>query len=343
MKPFRYPLVALCILSVVMIACGRDRTQEAAVPTARPTRKPTYTFTPTTTLTPVPPTATPIPPTETPLPTDTPLPPTDTPPPTETPIPATATLVPPTDTPRPTKKPAAPTKTPLPPTPTPVPWLLKESFDDGRGDGWQVFTNYWRVHDGQWYWAQNEGVDGTGALGHNCCQGGDEGEDALMMYLGEGAEEWTDYRVEAQFKVPNDEVQKLGLWVRGQYEEKGRKDTAKEVTGYYIMLDRRRIVRLMQLQTPQDCVGACNPQWMTAFNNPYTLHDVKVDAVDLTRNQWHTIAVEVRGNRISIWVDGVFTYDYVDSKEPFMKGTVGFKTFESRPALFDNVVVTPLE
>jgi hypothetical protein len=327
----------------MMLACGRERSDQAAAPTVRPTRQPTYTFTPTPTPSPVPPTATPVPPTHTPLPTETPLPPTITPPPTNTPIPPSATPLPPTATPRATKKPAAPTKTPLPPTATPVPWLLKDNFDGGLEGGWKPFLNYWRVWDGQWYWTGNEGVDGTGAVGHNCCAGDPEAEDALMMYLGEGAEEWTDYRVEVQFKVPNEETQKLGLWVRGQYEEKTRRETAKEVTGYYIMLDRRRLVKLLQLQTAQDCVGPCNPKWMKAFNNPFILREAKIEAIDLIRNQWHTLAVEVRGNRISIWVDGVFTYDYVDGKEPFLKGTVGFKTFDSRPAFFDNIVVTPLE
>ena len=114
-------------------------------------------------------------------------------------------------------------------------------------------------------------------------------------------------------------------------------------SGHNIILDRRRLVKLLQLQTAEDCVGACSPKWMKAFNNPYILREDKIEAIDLTRNQWHTLAVKVRGNRISIWVDGVFSYDYVDSKEPFPKGTMGFKTFDSRPAFFDNIVVTPLE
>jgi hypothetical protein len=32
----------------------------------------------------------------------------------------------------------------------------------------------------------------------------------------------------------------------------------------------------------------------------------------------------------------------VDDKAPFLQGTVGFKTFESEPVLYDNVVVTSL-
>jgi hypothetical protein len=164
-----------------------------------------------------------------------------------------------------------------------------------------------------------------------------------MMYLGPGAEEWTDYRVEAQFIRPTEDTQKQGLWVRGQYEPSETR--SQWVTGYYIMLEGTRRVRLLQLQTAQDCEGgACeNPNNQYAFNNPFLLRDERVPDWELTWYDWHTLAVEVRGNKISIWVDGKFAFEHVDGHEPFLKGTVGFKTYSAKRVFFDNIKVTPLD
>jgi hypothetical protein len=41
-------------------------------------------------------------------------------------------------------------------------------------------------------------------------------------------------------------------------------------------------------------------------------------------------------------VDDVFAYEYVDDKAPFLKGTVGLKTYRAEPVIYDNVVVKPL-
>jgi hypothetical protein len=165
-----------------------------------------------------------------------------------------------------------------------------------------------------------------------------------MMYVGEGAEAWTDYRVSVQIMVPTDKGQWQGLWFRGQHEQRDKKDTAQWVTGYYVMLGRNRVVKLLQLQTSEDCQGkACsNPENLYAFNNPYILREERIEAIELTRGVWHTLVIEVQVNHIKIWVDGVFAFEYVDDKSPFLQGTVGFKTFESEPVLYDNLVVTPL-
>jgi hypothetical protein len=183
-------------------------------------------------------------------------------------------------------------------------------------------------------------------MAHNCCRSGDEADDALMMYSGDGAEGWTDYRVEVDLLVPTDKKgQWQGLWLRGQYEERGRRDTAQWVTGYFVMLGRQRAVKLLQLQTAEDCdEETCStPQWLYAFNNPYTLREERPEALQLARGVWHKLAVEVQGNRIKIWVDGLFAFEYVDDKSPFLQGTVGFITYRAEPVLFDNLIVTPLD
>jgi len=110
-------------------ATAPSATETLVPPT--PAASPTPVFSPTASLTPVPPSPTPVPPSPTPVPaspTPTPVPPTATdtpepyPPASPTPTPVTPTPVPPTatDTPEP-YPPVAPTATPAPPTPTPEP------------------------------------------------------------------------------------------------------------------------------------------------------------------------------------------------------------------------------
>ena len=54
-------------------------------------------------------------------------------------------------------------------------------------------------------------------------------------------------------------------------------------------------------------------------------------------------AVEVESDHIRAWLDGVLYIDYVDTFEPFLTGTVGFKTFKADTVTFDDLLVTPLE
>ena len=61
----------------------------------------------------------------------------------------------------------------------------------------------------------------------------------------------------------------------------------------------------------------------------------------LTRNTWHTLAVEVRGANIKVWYDGELSLDYTDPKEPFLFGTVGLKTYKADWISYDDIVVTP--
>jgi hypothetical protein len=52
--------------------------------------------------------------------------------------------------------------------------------------------------------------------------------------------------------------------------------------------------------------------------------------------------VEVRGSNIKVFFENQLVIDYTDSKYPFLTGTIGLKTYKSKTASFDNVVVTPL-
>jgi uncharacterized repeat protein (TIGR01451 family) len=236
--------------------------------------------------------------------------------------------------------------------------LLESSFEsDADFRRWTPFLNYWRLYDeslcgiGQWYWGPDDGVGGSGAATNHrnpCHHDKKEAEDALLMYLGEGAEGWTDYRVEAKINIRTD-AHPHGLWVRGQYEDVGDEDTAGWVTGYYIMIgggiDRdSHYVSLKQLQTLTDCWdNACNnPHNLYDFNNPHELTFTRKDG-NLTRWAWHTVVVEVRGDNIKVWLDGVQYIDYNDTKEPFLTGTVGLKVYKAETVSFDDVIVTPLQ
>lgn len=235
---------------------------------------------------------------------------------------------------------------------------LEDHFESGIGL-WTPFLNYWRLEEGQWYWGPTDGVGGSGAATHNCCIGDKEAADALLMYLGDGAEEWTDYRVEAQMLLRGGvdadgnwsyiDGDPIGLWVRGQYDfVEGVTIRAQWVTGYYVVIagkpDRDNlVVRLTQIQTLDDCVGdACeNPQNLYTFNNIYILAETPLYKPYL-RDVWYKLTVEVRGPRIKVWLDGQQVIDFEDTKVPFLTGTVGFKTHETWTASFDNLIVTPL-
>lgn len=243
--------------------------------------------------------------------------------------------------------------------------LLQEDFNDpGAGiNRWTKFLNYWRLAQNQWRWEEADGVGGSGAAIQDCWLGGSKvAEDALLMYLGDGATDWTDYRVETKMLLRGGVREKdngeiivieeggypVGLWVRGQYQDVGDSNPAGWVTGYYIIVGGKpsnnwMFIRLSQLQTLTDCWGnACdNPQNLYDFNNPHELHEVTLSRT-FNRNQWYSLAVEVRGANIKVYWEGDLVIDYTDTKEPFLTGTVGFKTYKSKTVSFDDVLVTPL-
>jgi len=242
--------------------------------------------------------------------------------------------------------------------------LLEENFNDpsARLSRWTRFMNYWRLEEDQWRWEEHDGVGGSGAATQDCWLGGKKvAEDALLMYLGPGAQQWTDYRVETKMLLrggvnEKDGVVKIienggypvGLWVRGQYKDVGKEDTAGWVTGYYIIVGGKptedtMFIRLSQLQTLTDCwdLACVNTQNLYDFNNPHGLRQVELNQ-SFKRYTWYTLAVEVRGNNIKIYFDNELVMDYTDEKEPFLEGTIGFKTYKSKTVSFDDVIVTPL-
>jgi uncharacterized repeat protein (TIGR01451 family) len=235
-------------------------------------------------------------------------------------------------------------------------FLLQDDFNDpGVGiSRWTPFLNYGRQAEGQWYWGPNGGYNGTGGLTMDrFAVEGKDAHDGLIMYLADGAEGWTDYRMEAKVNFRTD-GHPSGIWVRGQWEPS--ETSGQWVTGYYCMIGGgttadTHYVRLLQLQTLEDCWGPpcpSSPEYIPGrevnlyhFSNPHRLAEVQGQGT-LERYQWHTIKVEVRGANIKIWLNGNLYIDFTDPKEPFLTGTVGFKTYKADTVTFDDVVITPL-
>ena len=222
--------------------------------------------------------------------------------------------------------------------------LLEEHFDDGISR-WTKFLNYWRLTDAQWYWGQVDGWNASGAANHECCSTYPEAHSALLMYLGDGAESWTDYRIEAKLNLHADS-NSAGFWVRGQYEPSYQ--VCKWTTGYYVEVGDasagdNHMVKIAQLQTQTDCWdSACgNTSQQYCFNQSHDLVEVELPGA-LTRDTWHTLAVEVCGANIKVWFDGELSLDYIDPKEPFLFGTVGLRTNQTSLIHYDDVFVTRL-
>lgn len=241
--------------------------------------------------------------------------------------------------------------------------LLQEDFNNGIGR-WTEFLNYkYRLAPGQWYWGPYDGIGGSGALSHDALRvRGKVAGDALMMYLQDGAQDWTNYRVQteqyltggvtADGQLEPEDGFPIGLWVRGHYRES--QVNGQWVTGYYVVVKSSgnpavHWVRLAQPQIPGDCTTACdNPDTQYAFNNVKVLCDWYQNGCgtafpgEYQHFQWYTLTVEVRGNNIKAWLNGELAFDYTDDNQPFLTGTIGLKVHETKIASFDNLIVTEL-
>ena len=95
--------------------------------------------------------------------------------------------------------------------------------------------------------------------------------------------------------------------------------------------------------------SACNqPDRQYAFNNVMPLCDLRENGCGVSfpgpfeHYRWYTLVVEVRGGNIKAWLDGVLAFDYTDTNQPFLTGTVGYKAHETKTASFDDIIVSPL-
>ncbi|MBN1659115.1 MAG: DUF11 domain-containing protein [Anaerolineae bacterium] len=233
--------------------------------------------------------------------------------------------------------------------------LLQETFNTGI-NAWTPFLNHHRLEPGQWYYGPTDGTNGSGALTHDCHTGTLIASDGLMMYLQPGAEQWTDYRVEANMYltggmskegVPQPEQgDPIGFWIRGMYQESELE--SQWVSGYYVVIvgqsnSENHYVRIAKMQQPGDCEACLKPYRMYNFDNPMEKARSENIPGPFEHYRWYHLAVEVRGANIKVFLDNDLVLDWTDPLLPFLNGTIGFKTHETQIASFDDVTVVPLE
>ena len=212
------------------------------------------------------------------------------------------------------------------------PIYLWEDFESGT-DGWEPFLNYWRLKPEQWYLQAGTGVDNSTGLRHTYWKGweGDPGRgahDALYMYRGAGAEQWTDYRLEGWVKM--DKGSKMGFWVRGKYfpDVEGT-----HVEGYYIDWRPNRPTDGVEIWSIKNSGGTA-----FHFSDPEL---IAVGPASMTLGHWYHLAVEVEGDHIRVFVDGTQVLDHVDDR--WSEGTVGLFAYKVEYGTWDNILVTPLD
>jgi uncharacterized repeat protein (TIGR01451 family) len=220
------------------------------------------------------------------------------------------------------------------------PYLLYEDFESGR-EGWEPFLNYWRLYPEQWYLKNNSGYGGSIGMNHTYYygvtdpRGAERGaHDALLMWQGEGSDEWTDYRIEAWTRLDEGEKgEQMGLWVRGKYTPPADpKIDGKYVQGYYV------------IWRPRDSRSVILARLRDTGNTAYHFSDPEVIALadqPMYRDIWYKLAVEVRGSNIKVYVNDKLLIDHNDST--WTKGTVGFFCYKIEDATWDEILVTPLD
>ncbi len=222
---------------------------------------------------------------------------------------------------------------------TPLPF--QEDFTNGLSADWQPFLNWPGLSADRWYWSGELGSWGILNYEYDRVLPGNEGYD-LIIYNAPGAQEWTDYRIEARLKDVK-QTGKLnrgfvGLWFRGTYQNSGAMD-GKTVGGYYFYM-KEPDDTLYLMRTPPD-----NPN----FASQSTVASYLWSA-GLGRKHWYKMIVEVRGTNIKAWFeddeDGtsnpVKVFDWNDPLAAWPRGTVGFSVFYSS-ARFDYIYVLPLD
>jgi len=208
------------------------------------------------------------------------------------------------------------------PQPLPPPDPLNEDFLNGVPDEWTPFVNWPELNANQWKW-RGDGEN----WGRLDFLPGDELEQwSLNMYLGEGAQDWTDYRVEAKVRAPKDYNHPLfGVWFRGTYEE--RTDNQGGIVGGYMVTLRpdKNQVYLQKIDA--------NTRQLTFKSLQSNWHWVDT-------NEWYEVVIEVQGGKIMVWIDGENRLGVWD--ETWGRGTVGFGVFRGHGGI-DSIRVTKLD
>lgn len=209
--------------------------------------------------------------------------------------------------------------------------FLSDDFNSGLSSDWVVFTNWpgLKTFDWEWYGEAPE----WGTYLYNSPDNSGWRDWALSMYLGSGAQEWTDYQVVTNMRAYEDKLS--GLWVRGTYVPMTDMQGGR-VGGYYIHLK------------PQDdnvYLWKIRPD-----NMQYHTADVVAQAhytAGITNKAYYSLKVAVQGANIKVWMKNTaeaesayrLLINWTDPKQSFMKGTVGFSVWRS-VVFYDDITVS---
>jgi uncharacterized repeat protein (TIGR01451 family) len=207
---------------------------------------------------------------------------------------------------------------------------MEEQFTTEIPDDWVPFVNYPELDAQDWYYTGDKATWGRYDFYH----GGPLSQWALSMYLGEGAEEWTDYKIETTYRAGKEDrnVPKLvGVWFRGTHELR-TDNQGGDVGGYMFVLkpddsDPHAKAYIGHIDPATRQLGFVKDYERQFTNRVYTFYDV---------------TIEVRGANIKVAVDGTQIINWTDPNNTYPQGTVGFVVYQGA-GNFDNIRVTPLD
>ena len=198
---------------------------------------------------------------------------------------------------------------------------LNEDFTEGVPDEWTAFVNWPELNANQWKWR------GDGATwGRLDFLPGEELEQwSLNMYLGEGAQEWTNYRVEASVRAAKDYRHPLfGVWFRGTYEE--RTDNQGTSSGaIWSPFDPTKTRPICNISTPTCASSISSPCRATSIGSKPTSGTTSESTFKAPKS-WFGLTVKSSRGLGQTWT----------------KGTVGFGVYRGHGGI-DNIRVTELD
>lgn len=222
----------------------------------------------------------------------------------------------------------------------PITLPFEDSFDQGLSSNWVVFENFPGLKKADWVWEGGQNP-AWGWYRYNpySATGSDWKGFALSMYLGTGAQEWTDYQIVTTLRARKGKL--AGLWFRGTYENLGDM-SGKRVGGYYVHIKPEDETVYLWRIRPETRMYA--DAVVVADSNDFK--------PDISATQWYDLKVAVQGATIKVWLREAkpltddsgyqLLIDWTDSAPVYVKGTVGFTAYRT-DAIYNYIKVTPLQ
>lgn len=207
---------------------------------------------------------------------------------------------------------------------------MNEEFTTSIPPEWTPFVNYRELDPRDWYYVGDRST--WGRYDFNATE--PLSQWALSMYLGEDAEEWTDYKIETRFRAGKEwpSTPKLvGVWFRGTHELR-TDNQGGDVTGYMFILKPDKDPAYAKAY-----IGHIDP-------NTRKLGFVKDFERQFTNYAYtfYNVKIEVRGANIQVWVDGTQIINWTDPNATWQRGTVGFVVYQGTAA-FDYIRVSRVD